>query len=281
MTLRTLLPGAIVAAALAAALTPQAMAQEAINTIAPTQPSVGSFVTKSRLRFTQYGSDPTDLDRSGSEVRIENELIMGLTPKLSLSASIPLIHQSVDDGATDLDATGFGDLTLTLKYRIWQHDPGPVDTRRLALYAGVVTPTGHEDLSPQAWNPFIGAVFMAINGRHGFNQSVKWTFTTGGMDDPIGAGHSHADMLSLDTAYLYRLEPVAYSSDFVASLYGVLELNTTWETNGDLEIKLSPGLLYEAPRFALEAGLQIPIVSDIEHRMETDISIVVGLRLLF
>lgn len=272
-----------VAAAIAASLSPAASAQEAINTIAPTQPAVAGVITKTQLRFTKFGSDPTGLDRSGSEMRIENDLIVGVTPKLSLSFSVPLVHRSMSLRNSDdnLNATGFGDLALTFKYRIWQQDPGPVDTRRLALYAGTIAPTGDSDLSPQAWNPYIGAVFMAITGRHGFNQSASWTFTTGSMDDPVSVGQSLADVLSLDSAYLYRIEPVAYSSDFVASLYGVLELNTTWETNGDLEILFSPGLLYEAPSFAIEAGIQVPLVSEIDHRMKTDISIVVGLRILF
>lgn len=260
-----------------------AHAQEALNTPAPTQPAVGGVVTKHQLRIYNYGSDPTGLGRSGIEMEFRNEVILGLSPKLSLSMGVPLIQRSMSLRQTDedFDATGFGDLQLSLKHRFWQHDPGPVDTRRLAVYAGINTPTGHTDLSPQSWDPFVGAVFMAISGRHGFNQSASWTFTTGAMDNPVRAGESLSDVLEFDSAYLYRIEPREYTEDFVASLYGVLELNGTWETNGDFQLLFSPGLLYEAPNFALEAGVQVPLVSEIDERMELNIAIVLGLRILF
>ncbi|MGP1347309.1 MAG: transporter [Phycisphaerales bacterium] len=260
-----------------------ATAQEAINTIAPTQPAVGGVVTKTQARITLYGGDPTGRGREGVEYVLWNEAIVGITPRFSASLGVPLIRRELegDSGDDSLNRGGLGDAVLTLKYRFWQQDPGPVDTRRLAAFVGLEMPTGHSDLTSDSWDPTAGLVYMGIHGRHGFNQSVAWTFTTGDVDAPIGPGDSLADLLSFDSAYLYRISPDEYTADLTASLYGVLELNGSYETNGDLEILLSPGLLYEAANFAIEAGIQVPIFSDIEERMRMDIGIRLGLRILF
>ena len=61
----------------------------------------------------------------------------------------------------------------------------------------------------------------------------------------------------------------------------MLELNGLYETNGDNQIFLSPGVLYEATTWALEASVQLPIFQDLADRPETDVVVVVGVRLLF
>ncbi|MFG0292229.1 MAG: hypothetical protein ACF8MJ_03640, partial [Phycisphaerales bacterium JB050] len=90
-----------------------------------------------------------------------------------------------------------------------------------------------------------------------------------------------ADLLRFDTAYLYRLSPEEYGADFVASTYAVVELNGTYETNGDTELFISPGLLYEASRFALELSVSMPVFQNVDHRPEPEYSVGVGVRFLF
>ena len=44
---------------------------------------------------------------------------------------------------------------------------------------------------------------------------------------------------------------------------------------------LSPGLLLEAPNYAIELGLQVPVIEDSQDRPALRLALVVGLRLLF
>lgn len=266
-----------------AALAPGALAQQAIITPAPTTPSEGRFVLRTLYSYTSFSDDPTGQGRDGYEHLVTTTIDYGITSDLAFSLSIPVANRNIDATAPAADSqiTSAGDLSLQLKYRFWQNDPGPVDTSRLAAFAGVELPTGHEDLSSHSVDPYVGLTFMHIAGRYGFNQSVAWKFTTGAADSPLRAGSSLADEFRSDTAYLFRISPAQYGEDFVAALYAVAELNARIETNGDAQLFLSPGLLYEAPSWAFEIGVSIPVAQDLEHRPETDFAITAGLRFLF
>jgi hypothetical protein len=185
---------------------------------------------------------------------------------------------SADGERTD---AGLGDLRLTFKHRFWQNDFGPVDTARAAAFAGVELPTGDSAFSSDSVDPYLGAVFMYIGGRHGFNQSLRYTMTTGSTNSELRAGESLADDLRVDSAYLYRLSPAEYGSEYAASTYAVLELNGVYETNGDVEFLLSPGVLYEGTTWAAEAGVQLPVLSAVDERPETGWAVVLGLRFLW
>lgn len=261
--------------------TPAANAQEAINTPAATQPGAGSFVNTYKLRFTSYRNSPGDGSGSANEVRLEGLLAVGLTGNWSMSIQAPLTHRSVSERSSFDSDTGIGDLTLQFKYRFWQDDFGPVDTIRASVFAGAELPTGNSAFSSESVDPIVGAVITYISGRHGFNQALSWKFNTDGMEEPWRAGDSKDDLLRFDTAYLYRLLPEEYGAEFVASTYAVLELNGFYETNGDTEIFISPGLLYEAPTFALEASVQIPLYQQLDRRAEARYTLVLGVRFLF
>ena len=58
-------------------------------------------------------------------------------------------------------------------------------------------------------------------------------------------------------------------------------MNGAYETNGDNEVLISPGILYEAVSWAFEASVQLPLARDLDHRPETDFSVLFGVRLLF
>ena len=63
--------------------------------------------------------------------------------------------------------------------------------------------------------------------------------------------------------------------------YALVEMNGTYETDGDNEILIAPGIMFEGGRFGLEFGVQLPAWQRIEHRPKTDFNFTVGLRLLF
>lgn len=263
-----------------AAIGASAFGQQAILTTAPTLPSKGQVVTRHLLTFTSFDDGTTE----GEDVTILNSVALGLSGELGIQFDLPYRFRDVEGlaGGEEVDTSGLFDSDISLKWRVWKHDLGPVDTARLALVGGAQLPTGADRFSSDSVDPFLGAAFMYIGGRHGFGASARWLFTTGGVDGPsVLPGDSTEDVLELDGAYLFRLAPEVYGEDFVASWYAVAEVSTIYETNGDLEAFFAPGILYEAPRFALEANVQVPIGQDLSSRPEREVIVTVGLRVLF
>lgn len=267
-------------AMVAHALAAPAFAQQAILTAAPTLPSKGRVVTRHLLTFTSYDDGPTD----GEDVTLLNSVALGLSGELGLQFDLPYRFRDIEglSGGGDVDTSGLLDSEISLKWRVWKQDLGPVDTARFAVIGGAQLPTGADRFSSDSVDPFVGAAFMYIGGRHGLGASARWLFTTGGVDGaPVGPGDTTADLLEADVAYLFRLAPDAYGDEFVASWYAVAEISALYETNGDAEAFFAPGILYEAPRFALEANVQVPIGQDLSSRPDREVIVTLGLRLLF
>jgi hypothetical protein len=259
-------------------------AQEAIQTDAATQPSVGSFVIRQQLRFTSLANDPSPDQRRIREAEARTSLSYGITPDLSFTAAVPLKYRDTRFLAEDRseDDWGVDDIPLMLKYRIFRQDTSPVDTLRISLMGGVEVPTYDRPFSSESFDPIIGAVLTKIVGRHGFSQALQYKFNTGGhVEFPISRGDGPRNALRYDSAYLFRVDPAIYTVETLAATYAVLELNGLYETNGDNEILLSPGLLYEARAWAGEISFQFPVVQSVDDRPEVRYSIVAGLRFLF
>lgn len=259
-----------------------AAAQETFFTPAATQPSVGHFAVRERVVWTSLGDDPTGREREADELSALTTVNYGLTREWSLSLDVPVVWRDEREGDHhDDDLFGLGDISLTAKYRFFQRDSAAVDTMRAAVIGGVQAPTGTGDLSSHSWDPILGGVFMMISGRHGLTQSLVYQLNTGTIEDPWRAGGGKADLLRYDTAYAFRFEPETYSAQTKAAWYAVLELNGTYETNGDNEVMLSPGVLIEARTWALEATVQVPVFAEVDHRPEVEVAVGIDLRFVF
>lgn len=282
----SLIGGLLAALVIAFAVMPvqQAFAQEAINMPAATQPSKGRWVLRNQVQYREARSHPETGDHGFREWTIWNNLAYGLTSEISLNLSVPVKHRRFVDGgdsSTHRD-WGVGDLTLQGKWRIHQHDFGPIDTSRFSLIAGLEIPTFDSNMSTESVNPIVGGVYTHVQGRHGFNLAGQYKFNTGtGANINLGGGLGKSDAFFYDASYLYRLAPSAYGPDSEGALYGVLELNGVYETNGDNEMFLSPGLMYEARTWTIEMSVQIPVWEDLDRRPASRFNIVAGLRLLF
>lgn len=260
-----------------------AYGQEATNTPAATQPGVGSWYLRERIQFVRMSDDPSPQDREIDKWISTTALTYGITRELSATLTMPLVY-SVEDaaGVSGSDTEfGAGDASLSLKWRPFQWDLNPVDSVRVAFTAGVETPTGTGDLGSHSWDPYAGVIFTCILGRHGFNQGLSFKHNTGGDEFSTTPGDGTSDALRYDTAYLFRVDPAAYSADTHAATYLTLEFNGLYETNGDNEALLGPGILYEARTHALEATVGFPVLQDVDERPETDLVVTVGFRLLF
>jgi hypothetical protein len=262
-----------------------AASQEATNTPAATQPAQGGLYLRQKVQYFNYGSHPrpelTSNRRDISKIVSTTSLTYGLLRDTSITLDLPFVYstEKSDDGRDR--AVGIADLALTVKHRPIQIDLNPIDSIRFAAFGGIEIPSYDSDFSSESWDPFVGGVFTAILGRHGINQSLSYKFNTGSGAPDGRPGDGRADALRHDTAYLFRIDPPEYTAETTAATYLTLELNGLYETNGDYEAILAPGILYEARTFALEATLGLPIIHDVNHRPRTHFALTFGLRILF
>ncbi len=254
-----------------------AHAQAPLNSNVALQPGTGRLIIRQRFRYTEADlSAPIgDLD-----IRLTSSIttfVYGLVDELTLILDTPFVlsrrTENNTTGADDTDS-GFADLRLLSKLRLYRDDFGPTNTRRVGLIGGLELPTGNSEFTSESVDPILGGVFTHIEDRHAFHADALWHFNTGG-------GARADDLLRFDLAYLYRLSPETYASTRPTALFGSLELNGFYETNGDREIFLSPGIQFISTRWILEATVQIPVWQDLDHRANRDFIIGVGFRVQF
>jgi hypothetical protein len=238
---------------------------------------------RQQVQFLHLGRDPTPLDRDVNEWRTHTMLAYGLRPDFSLSLMVPVVYREIDSGTPgeSENITGMDDLMLMGHWRIYQNHSGPIDTTRLSLMAGAELPTGAKGISGRSVEPVFGGVFTFIRGRQGGNVSLQYEYNTGGFENPVRGGDGKWDAIHLDGAYLFRIAPEQYSAQTRGAWYALVELNHLYELNGDNELLVAPGLMYEGRNFALELGVQLPAWQRIEHRPKTDFTVTIGFRFLF
>jgi hypothetical protein len=256
-------------------LTAPAAAQEMLGMPAATLASPGVLIPRVQARAYLFEDSQWLLEQA---VRLE----YGLARDLSVTAEMPMFQGFFDPPGQSDGSFGLGDLELALKLRVLREDLDEVSTVRAALFGGAEVPTGTGGFGGGSTDPFGGAVVTAILGRHGFDAAVRYTFVTGdGLFVPIFASDTPDDFANIDLGYAFRLFPEEYGEERVGAWYATLELNTILTTGGDHEILLSPGLLLEAPTYAVELGMQVPVSERRTNAPEFRLGLVLGLRLIF
>jgi hypothetical protein len=257
-----------------------AHAQEAMYTAAATMPGPGNAIVRVQPHVFRYGSDPNDGSRNTTVYSVLNTIHLGLVRDLSLAIDAPVEVENTTraDGDHEVD-TKIPDVDFTFKYRFYRSDPGGIDTVRAALLGGVKLDTDNEFNA----DPHLGVVITQVSGRHGWNAELHYTLTTGGTEDRLEnlGGDGTADAFMYNLAYVYRIDPPAYTSESIGAWYVTGEVNGMYETNGDHEIHFSPGLMYEGRRFGFEVMAKLPLFSDVDNRPELDWALGFGFRWLF
>ena len=258
-------------------LSVRARAQAPLNSNVALQPSKGGLIIRQQFRYAEGEQSTPTGDVDIEQATSITTLVYGLSQDLTLILETPFVlSREIENTSTGDDRTdsGFADVTLLTKYRVYRDDFGPTNTRRFALIGGFELPTGQDEFSSDSINPIIGGVFTHVEGRHSFDADALWKFNTGG-------GDRGEDLLKYDLAYVYRLWPATYASTNPTALFGSIELNGLYETNDDQELFVSPGIQYVTTRWIVEATVQIPIWQDLDHRAERDFIVGVGFRVQF
>lgn len=257
-----------------------ASAQEAMYTAAATMPSPGVGVLRQQFHFWRYGSDPVGGALSVDRLELLNTLQLGLIRDVSLTIESPLetrLAKRPTDGGTTT-TTQLTDVDLMLKWRLFQSDPGGVDTKRFAVMGGTRLRTDEQFGA----DPHIGAVYTQVMGLHGFNAEIHAWWNTRNRPRAFNfGGDGDASAVALNLAYVLRIWPARYTSETQGAWYVTAEANTLYETNGDWEVRFSPGLMYEGRRWGFEIMAQVPMYQRVRKRAELDWGIGIGYRLIF
>lgn len=251
-----------------------AFGQAPINSNIALQPSKGGVIVREQFRFSS-----ADFSTPMGELEIETAvsvttLVYGLSDRWTLIAQTPFVLsrriENQATGTTDTDS-GFGDTRLLSKFRVYRDDFGVNSTARFDLIGGVELPTGGDGFGSESLDVLVGGVYSYIKDRHGVSVDSVWKFNTGG----------DADVLKYDAAYSYRLFPARYTNDEPTAWFGGIELNGLYETNGDAELFVSPGISYVTERWILEATVQVPAWQSLDQRAERDFVVGIGIRFQF
>lgn len=249
-----------------------------LNTDVALTPPQGGTIVRSQWRYSELSADDTPLDREVTLSVNPITIVHGFTENFTILVTTPIIRREIDFGAAtgmqDDNDTGVGDIPVLAKYRFYQHDEPGVTTRWAAL-AGAEVPSYDEPFSSDSLDPIIGTVWTHQRLDWELDWDVLYQFNTGG-------GLDGDDELRADVALSYRLLGGEGPTLGAWGLYVVGELNAKYITDGSTQLFGSPGVQFITPRWILEAGIQLPIVQDMDSpRLETDFTTVLSLRFQF
>lgn len=244
----------------------------------------GGWILREQFMYMKIADDPTPAQRDMRVSGVMSVLGYGVTSDFALFGMLPWFDKRLDMSMGGQNITrqksGVGDLTLLGRYTAYQYD-APGRTLRIAPFLGVKAPTGEDNardgfdrLPPQvqpgsgSWDVLGGAVltYQTLNFQIDGQVSYKANREANGFQ----AG----DVAELDGSLQYRLWPSGLGSGVPAFLYGVLEANLIHSAKNDsggiadpnsggTTLFITPGLQYITRRWIVEAGVQIPVVQDL------------------
>lgn len=208
------------------------------------------------------------LDKTGDEKETELgvELVYGITGDWAAGIELPYKNSSDTTGSI----SGQGDISLFSKYRFWRKDsPGLQESMTLALK--LKTDTGDNNIGTGTTDSIIGLSY-GYEGRKWY----RWAALRYRINDKNTAGLQRGDKILFDLVGGIRPELTSYREPdtvWILELNGEFgqraELNGVNVANtGGSEWFVSPGIFWTKRNFAVKAGIQIPIASNLNGTQE-------------
>lgn len=244
----------------------------------------GEFVFREQFVLDRSGRDPGGADRDRTAWSAISALGYGITPEWSVFGVLPYVDKSLEatEGGfrRERGAGGLGDMRLFGRYTAYKRDR-PGRTFRIAPFLGLEFPTGDDDAGDAAgrlppsvqpgsgsWDPFGGIVVTYQTLDYQIDAQIGHTGNT------RADGFAFGDVTRLDASLQYRLWPNELGPGVPGFLYGVLEGNLIHRgrnraggvddpNSGGLSLLVLPGLQYVTKRWIAEAGVQIPVVQNL------------------
>lgn len=254
-----------------------------------------------RLTFTRQRLCSLEVSRQSLGVNISYTP----TPRLQLEAEAGVTRTSFEDGANRGAAVGFGNLSVSGKYRFYRA-VGEWGDRQAAARFGLELPTGSTrapgaDRLPRA-SEYVRQQLSAINSGLAAHADLSYSQARGRM---IFGGNVEGvlrtERAGFRTGHELRantdLEFVVFPFDYrrpTGEVFAILETNFVHKGagrfgggevagSGATEFYLAPGLQYVAtPRVVFEASAQLPVARRAGAQvLRTSASVLAGVRYLF
>ena len=243
------------------------------NTALPV--SRGEFIVREQLVINESKGSRT-------ETSIVSTLVYGVTPDFALFGTMP--YTNIDTGTADMQ--GMGDSKMFGRYTVYTDD-FQGGTFRIAPFAGVKLPTNQDNTGTDSWDMFGGLV--ATYGSVAWEVDGQISYQANTEANNFEAG----DIARADASLQYRLFPATLTATTDSFINGVLEANLIHkdknkasgienQNSGGTTLFLVPGLQYATERYVLEAGLQIPVIQNLNGTaLENDYILHTGFRINF
>jgi len=194
------------------------------------------------------------------------ELTYGLTGDWSAGVGIPYIDQS--NGSNS--ASGQGDLSVFTKYRFWRED-GPGQQQSMAVALRLNTDTGDDAVSSGSTDGLLGLAY-GYEGRRWY----RWSALRYRFNGENNAGIQQGNKLLFDLVGGYRMNRTGYMEPdtvWILELNGESTQNTQVNNvdqfnSGGTQWFVSPGIFWTKRNFAVKAGIQIPVASNLNGNQQ-------------
>ncbi|MBX9812164.1 MAG: transporter [Burkholderiales bacterium] len=244
----------------------------------------GGMVWREQFIYDKNSRDSSPANRDMKVSGLVSVLGYGVTRDVALFGMLPYLDKRLDMDRGGQRVTrsdqGIGDLTLFGRYTAYQSDV-PGRTFRVSPFLGVKAPTGRDNAQdglgrlPSPIQPGTGS-WDALGGVVATYQTLAYQ-----IDSQLSYnanreanGFRFGNVAKLDASFQYRLWPRTLGSGVPAFLYGVLEANLVRveknriggvddPNSGGTTLFLSPGLQYVTQKWILEAGIQVPVVQNL------------------
>ena len=202
-------------------------------------------------------------DNSGTETGLN--ITYGLTGDWAAGIEFPY----VDKEAGPASASGRGDVKVFTKYRFWRNDTlGAQESAAVLLKVKLDTANGSTDpaLGTGTTDTILGLTY-GYEGRKWY----RWASLRYRLNGTNDVGLERGEKILFDLVGGIRFKPTGYLEPDTVWL---LELNGEYGDRADLdgtkvantggtEWFVSPGIFWTKRNFAIKAGVQIPVFSDL------------------
>jgi len=202
-------------------------------------------------------------DKSATETGLE--VTYGITGDWAAGVELP--YMNADSGSAG--ASGRGDIKLFTKYRFWRNDSLGVQ-ESAAVLLKVKLDTADDTTNPALGTGTTDTILGLAYGYEG-RKFYRWASIRYRFNGTNDAGLQRGGKVLFDLVGGIRFKPTGYLE---ADTVWLLELNGEYgdradfdgmnvANTGGMEWFVSPGIFWTKRNFAIKAGVQIPIVSNL------------------
>ena len=213
-------------------------------------------------------------DESATETGLN--ITYGLTGDWAVGIELPYVNKE----AGPVSASGRGDIKVFTKYRFWRNDTlGAQEAAAVLLKVKLDTANGNA-------NPALGTgttdTILGLTYGYEGRKWYRWASFRYRLNGTNDAGLQRGEKVLFDLVGGIRFRPTGYLE---ADTVWLLELNGEYGDRADLnginvantggtEWFVSPGIFWTKRNFAIKAGVQIPIVSNLNGAQnESDVRV--------